>query len=111
MWQLHGRHTTAFVPNYIDNTPWYSSQYASLPQVYVQDAILKIAHTQILATHRLISGDVILPFISNGHEGFDINHEEDWILCNHYIQSGEAVLPEKTSSAYLFCACSKKLIS
>lgn len=111
MLQLHGSHMTAFVPNYSDDTPWHSSQNASIPQVYVQDANLKIAHTQKFATHRSTSGDVILPFISNGHEGFDIKHEEVWILCNHSIQSGEAMLSEITSSAYLFCGCSKKFIS
>jgi N-acylneuraminate cytidylyltransferase len=77
----------------------------------VQDANLKIALTQIFATHRSTSGDVILPFISNGHEGFDINHEEVWILSDHYVQSGEVMLPEITINAYLFCACSKKFIS
>ena len=41
--------------------------------VYVQNASLEIAWTAVVRDRRTIAGDVVVPFISEGHEGFDIN--------------------------------------
>ena len=40
-----------------------------------------------------ISGESIIPFISKNHEGFDIHNPEDLILAEHYVKTGEAILP------------------
>lgn len=93
MWEVNGNRMTPLLPNTIDATPWHSNQYAALPRIYVQDASLEIAHTSILDTHHSISGDVVIPFISEGHEGFDINTPDDWMLAEHYVRNNIAALP------------------
>ena len=40
-----------------------------------------------------ISGQNILPFLTQEYEGFDINRPEDLILADHYLSSGAACLP------------------
>lgn len=80
--------------------PWHSSQFAALPEVYVQNASLEIAKVSVVERSRTIAGQIIQPFITEGFEGFDINKEVDWILAEHYIKNGEAKLPEVTQLPY-----------
>ena len=70
-----------------DGVPWHSSQYTSLPEVYVQNASLEIAWTKVAMHGGSIAGNSIIPFVSEGLEGFDINNPEDWILAEHFIRS------------------------
>jgi N-acylneuraminate cytidylyltransferase len=73
--------------------PWHSSQYSALPEIYAQDASLEIAWSHIALEQNTIAGEAIIPFISQGLEGFDINEPEDWILAEHYLAEGQAKLP------------------
>jgi CMP-N,N'-diacetyllegionaminic acid synthase len=43
---------------------------------------------------RTIAGEVVMPFISEGYEGFDVNHPYDWDLAERLVASGEAQLPK-----------------
>ena len=61
------------------------SQYNILPLVYVQNASLEIAWTDVVLKKRSISGDIIAPFFTKNFEGFDINKPEDWIVADHLI--------------------------
>ncbi len=81
-------------------TPWHSSQYAALPEVYAQDASLEIAWTRVVLERNSIAGEAIIPFVSQGLEGFDINEPEDWLLAEHYLARGEARLPVIDRAAY-----------
>ena len=74
--------------------PWHSSPYQSLPKVYVQNASLEIAKCSLPLTEKTISGRKIVPFITEGYEGFDINVPEDWILAEALIKSKMVSLPE-----------------
>ena len=76
-----------------EQQPWHSSQYASLPEVYVQNASLEIAWTRVVTEGRTIAGNVIMPFLTKGDEGVDINNPEDWWYAEHLIERGEAKLP------------------
>lgn len=71
---------------------WHSSQYTTLPEVYIQNASLEIAWTKVALQKGSIAGNSIIPFISEGLEGFDINNPEDWILAEHFIISGKGLL-------------------
>lgn len=93
MWVIHGSRMLPLMPFTLNGTPWHSNQYAALPEVYAQDASLEIAWTRVPLEQGSIAGNAIVPFVSAGLEGFDINEPEDWLLAEHYIARGEARLP------------------
>ena len=64
------------------------------PVCYKQNASLEISWTRNVTERGSISGDVIKPFFTEGHEGFDVNTEEDWILAEALIERGLAKPPE-----------------
>ena len=76
----------------IEGTPWHSSQYAALPVIYAQDASLEISRANNVLQRDSISGSKVVPFVTEGLEGFDINEPEDIILATHYLTTGEARL-------------------
>ncbi len=100
MWVIHGKRMLPVMPFFNGTTPWHSSQYAALPDIYAQDASLEFARTRIALEQNSIAGEAIIPFISLGLEGFDINNPEDWLLAEHYVANGDANLPVITHSAY-----------
>ena len=93
MWNVSGNRMTPFISNTVNGVSWHSSQYASLPTVYVQDASLEIARTSVVSEFNSISGETIIPFLSAYKEGFDINTEDDWVLCEHYVRQNPELLP------------------
>jgi CMP-N,N'-diacetyllegionaminic acid synthase len=68
--------------------PFHDSQLASLPPVYVQNASLEIAWRSTVENTGTISGSRVMPFLSEGHEGFDINSERDWLVAEQMILDG-----------------------
>jgi CMP-N,N'-diacetyllegionaminic acid synthase len=64
-----------------------------LPPVYVQNASLEIAWTRVVFERRTIAGDVLVPFLTEGYEGFDINDPTDWMVAERLIADGLAELP------------------
>jgi CMP-N,N'-diacetyllegionaminic acid synthase len=97
MWRIEGGllHPVLANPD-TKGTPWHSTPYQALPKIYVQNASLEIAHCTVPIESGTIAGKVILPFITTGYEGFDINLPEDWIVAEHLIQTGAAILPPTT---------------
>lgn len=100
MWVLRGGRMLPLLPLSNGATPWHSSQYAALPEVYAQDASLEMAWTRVALTQHSIAGEVLVPFVSQGLEGFDINQPEDWILAEHYLSTGQARLPDIAQTPY-----------
>ena len=80
--------------------PWHSTPYQALPLVYVQNASLEIAWTRVVFERRTIAGDVIVPFVTEGHEGFDINDPYDWMVAERLIADGAAALPRVPQSPF-----------
>lgn len=76
------------------NPPWHSTPYQGLPRVYAQNASLEIAWTRVVLDAGTIAGKRLMPFFTEGFEGFDINRPEDWVLAEHYLSTGEARLPQ-----------------
>jgi CMP-N,N'-diacetyllegionaminic acid synthase len=93
MWVLRGQRMLPLMPFSNTDAPWHSSQYAALPDVYVQEASLEIAWSRVALEQNTIAGEVIIPFINQGLEGFDINEPQDWVLAEYYIEKGLARLP------------------
>jgi len=77
--------------------PWHSSQYPTLPEVYVQNASLEIAWSRVVFDGRTISGSVLMPFLTQDDEGLDVNTEADWNLAEFALASGRASLPQISS--------------
>ena len=101
MWVLRGSRMLPLLPFANGTTPWHSSQYASLPEVYAQDASLEIAWSRVALPGNSIAGEAIIPFVSQGQEGFDINEPEDWWLAERMVATQQAVLPAINCSAYV----------
>lgn len=98
MWVVRGRRMLPLLPLTPETQPWHSSQYQSLPEVYVQNASLEIAWTRVVFESRTIAGNVLLPFFTQGYEGFDLNQPYDWQLAEQLVASGEVVLPTVAES-------------
>lgn len=92
MWVIRGDRMLPLMPFCNGSTPWHSSQYAALPEIYAQDASLEIAWTRVVKDGDSIAGEAIIPFISEGLEGFDINQPEDWLLAEQYVSSAAVQL-------------------
>lgn len=102
MWVVRGKRMLPVMPFTNCKTPWHSSQYAALPEIYAQNASLEIAWSHIALEQNTIAGEAIIPFVSQGLEGFDINEPEDWLLAENYLANGQARLPVISHSPYLF---------
>lgn len=82
----------AGAPGAATETPWHSTPYQALPPVYVQNASLEIAWTSVVRDRHTIAGDVVVPFITEGHEGFDINDPMDWLVAERLLADGAVAL-------------------
>jgi CMP-N,N'-diacetyllegionaminic acid synthase len=74
-------------------TPWHSSQYQTLPETYVQNASLEMAWTKVVSDAGTIAGHIVMPFFTYGHEGFDINLEDDFRQAEQLLERGEVAAP------------------
>ena len=93
MWVLRGNRMVPLLPFGPKDPPWHSSPYQSLPEVYVQNASLEIAWTRVALEGHTIAGEAIMPFLTEGYEGFDVNQPYDWVYAEELIRTGQARLP------------------
>ena len=101
MWVIRGQRLLPLYPfTAPGGAPWHSSQMKALPEIYVQNASLEIAWARVALEQGSIAGETILPFLTEGHEGEDLNDPEDWFLLNHLIAQGEAALPHVPEAPY-----------
>jgi CMP-N,N'-diacetyllegionaminic acid synthase len=101
MWVIDGQYMSPLLKDGPKNPPWHSSPYQALPKVYAQNASLEIAWTRVVEETHTIAGEKIVPFITEGWEGFDINNPEDWIVAEHLVKTGEVRLPEVKTSPFV----------
>ena len=101
MWVVRGERMVPLLPLTPHDAPWHSQQKAALPEVYVQNASLEIAWTEMARRTRSIAGHVLVPFFTEGDEGIDINGEQDWWYAEHLIATGQARLPEVLEPAFV----------
>jgi len=76
-----------------DGTPWHSAPTQTLPAFYVQNASLEMAWTRTVTQLGSIAGKKVLPFFTEGYEGFDINTPDDWREAERLIAEGLVALP------------------
>ena len=100
MWVVRGKRMMPLLPLSPPEQPFHSSQYQSLLEVYVQNASLEIAWTKVVFEGRTIAGNVLTPFFTRGHEGFDVNDPYDWEFAEELVRSGQARLPSVPRAPY-----------
>ena len=93
MWVVDGDRMSPLLSSGSDGQPWHSTPYQALPPVYVQNASLEIAWTRVVFEGHTIAGDVLMPFLTEGYEGFDINDPYDWMVAERLLTDGVATLP------------------
>jgi N-acylneuraminate cytidylyltransferase len=105
MWVVQGERMVPLLPFALTmpdgaRQPWHSTPYQALPPVYVQNASLEIAWSRVVFERRTIAGDVIVPFVTEGYEGFDINDPMDWTIAERLLADGDASLPRVARTPY-----------
>jgi len=94
MWVRNGEAIVPLLKDGPKQPPWHSMPYQALPEVFVQNASLEIARCSVPLREHTIAGTRIIPFFTEGFEGFDINEPRDWWYAEHLIASGQGELPE-----------------
>ncbi len=100
MWVVRGKRMIPLLPFGTSEQPWHSKQYQSLPEVYEQNASLEIAWTRVVFNDHSIAGNVLMPFFTEGYEGFDVNQPIDWQIAAELVQTGKANLPSISRDPY-----------
>jgi N-acylneuraminate cytidylyltransferase len=100
MWIVRGQRMYPLLPFGNGEQPWHSTPYQALPKVYVQNASLEIAWTRVVRERRTIAGDVLVPFLTEGFEGFDINDAFDWMVAERLLAEGNVTLPTLNTDPY-----------
>jgi len=94
-WIVEGGRMRPVMPNPDPaTTPWHSLPYQALPPVHVQNASLEIARTSAPLRAGTISGTEIMPFLTEGLEGLDINGPDDWLLAEYHARAHPELLPD-----------------
>lgn len=99
-WIVEGRRMKPFVAQVPGEPPAHSRQTASLAPVYAQNASLEIARTRVVLETRTIAGTHVMPFFTQGWEGFDVNDAADLKIAEVLVRTGEAVLPSVRQRAF-----------
>ena len=100
MWVVRGHRMFPLLPIGPKEQPWHSSQYPTLPEVFIQNASLEIAWSRVIFENRTIAGDSYVPFITEGDEGYDVNDVADWVYAEYLLSSGEASLPPVSKTPF-----------
>ena len=98
MWVIRGDRMLPLLP--FGDPPWHSTPYQALPPIYIQNASLEIAWTRVVFERRTIAGDVLVPFVTEGYEGFDINDAYDWMVAERLLADGLVQLPAVNQTAF-----------
>jgi len=100
MWIVRGQRMSPLLPFGNGEQPWHSTPYQALPRVFVQNASLEVAWTRVVRERRTIAGDVLVPFLTEGYEGFDINDAFDWMVAERLLAEGKVTLPTVNTEPY-----------
>ena len=94
MWVVEGELMRPLLEQGGGEVPYHSTQYAALPQVWVQNSSLEIAWRRVLETEPpTIAGERVAPFFTEGFEGLSIDYPDDVERAEQLVASGAAVLP------------------
>lgn len=100
MWEIEGKIMRPLLDQSHLDVTWYAGQYQALPKVYVQNSSLEMAWTRVVWETNSREGKVLVPFLTEGVEGFAIDYEDDWLLAENYLATGRASLPVVDEEPY-----------
>ncbi|HEV2593262.1 MAG TPA: acylneuraminate cytidylyltransferase family protein [Gaiellaceae bacterium] len=94
MWLVEGDTMRPLLDQGPGPVPYHSTQFAALPQVWVQNSSLEIAWRRVLlAEQPSIAGARLAPFFTEGVEGLSIDYPEDVERAEQLVADGLAELP------------------
>jgi CMP-N,N'-diacetyllegionaminic acid synthase len=93
MWIVEGRTMRPLLDQSHLDVAWHAGQYQALPEVYVQNSALEIAWSRVVFATGTREGHTVAPFFTTGHEGFNVDDEEDWERARALVKTGVASLP------------------
>jgi CMP-N,N'-diacetyllegionaminic acid synthase len=96
MWIVEGKTMRPLLDQSHLDVAWHAGQYQALPPIYVQNSALEIAWTRVVSQTGTREGRVVAPFFTEGHEGFNIDDEDDWERARRLLDAGAAMLPDVT---------------
>jgi N-acylneuraminate cytidylyltransferase len=76
-----------------DGVPWHSSPTQTLPTFYMQNASLEMCWAYVARDLNSITGKKVVPFLTEGYEGFDLNTDRDWHEAERLLAEGLVSLP------------------
>jgi len=94
MWVIEGKTMRPLLDQSHLDVAWHAGQYQALPEIYVQNSALEIAWTRVVSQTGTREGRVVAPFFTRGHEGFNVDDEEDWARARALVDSGDVALPK-----------------
>lgn len=92
MWVVEGELMRPLLPQPA-GVPYHSQQYAALPEVYAQNSSLEIAWTRVATEGGSIAGERVVPFVTEGFEGFSVDYPDDIQTAESALEAGRATLP------------------
>jgi CMP-N,N'-diacetyllegionaminic acid synthase len=98
MWVVEGRTMRPLLDQSHLDVAWHAGQYQALPEIYVQNSALEIAWTRVVFATGTREGRTVAPFLTTGHEGFNIDDEEDWERARGLVKAAEVALPRVVRS-------------
>ncbi|HLD16786.1 MAG TPA: acylneuraminate cytidylyltransferase family protein [Coxiellaceae bacterium] len=93
MWAIDGSYLKPLLPQDHLDVAYHARQYQDLPHVYIQNSALEMAKVSVIKETRSREGKVIVPFFTEGYEGFNIDYEEDFAMAEMLIAKGIVTLP------------------
>jgi len=91
MWCKNGN---GILPIMIGAEEDFTKSTQSLPEYFVQNGSIEIMWTRTIEKYGNVCGGHIMPYFTEGYEGFDINEETDWILAEELVNRGLVKLRE-----------------
>jgi len=84
--------------SYQVSSPLHDNQLSAMPSVYVQNASLEIARRATVTEKSSISGTSVIPYVTQGYEGYDLNYPVDWEFGEWMVGAGKVGIPNSRVS-------------
>lgn len=72
----------------------HEKNYQQLPSFYIQNGALEMVWVETIEKYNNLTGEIVIPYVTHGYEGFDLNTAMDWILGEELCKEGLVNLPE-----------------
>lgn len=94
MWNKQGKYMSPFLNFSHGSVPMHSTQLKNLPELLVQDGSVDVSRTSIVFEQERITGDIVVPLLSEAEFAVDINSALDWHVAEYLADRQLVQLPE-----------------